>query len=334
MDKNHDFTAYTNINDGYAGYNWTRVNLINALIDPDTGLCRLFDATLVRDNWDLYILKNPGVNRGVTVEYAKNMTGIEYRESMDEVATRIVPIGEKENGKPLLLSDDGTADYIDSPRIVFENGTPIPIADAYPFKYIMELQCENCKVGSGGLETVAQARARMRQQVDALFEKDIDLPRIEMSVDFINIGDTQEYRQFRNLERLFLGDYVMVRHKLHGIDVTAKIVSIEWDCLAERMIRMEVGNPFKTLANSGFSLADLRATTKQYLQGNDIFDSIDKGNGIGIKSVEQTITSTDDNGVNVIAVTLTDDTVSTFTVENGSKGSPGVGIVDIYIREV
>ncbi|MBE6771081.1 MAG: hypothetical protein E7547_02915 [Ruminococcaceae bacterium] len=45
--------------------------------------------------------------------------------------------------------------------------------------------------------------------------------------------------------------------------------------------------------------------------------------GVGIASVKQTTTSSADNGVNVITVTLTDGTTSAFEVRNGSKGSTG-----------
>ena len=45
--------------------------------------------------------------------------------------------------------------------------------------------------------------------------------------------------------------------------------------------------------------------------------------GVGIRSVEQTTTSTEDGGTNAITVTNTDGTTSTFEVRNGSKGSIG-----------
>lgn len=45
--------------------------------------------------------------------------------------------------------------------------------------------------------------------------------------------------------------------------------------------------------------------------------------GVGVSSVEQTTTSTADDGNNVITVTLSNGTTSTFTVQNGSKGSKG-----------
>ena len=45
--------------------------------------------------------------------------------------------------------------------------------------------------------------------------------------------------------------------------------------------------------------------------------------GVGIQSVVQTTEATEDGGVNVVTVTRTDGTTSTFAVRNGSKGSTG-----------
>lgn len=51
----------------------------------------------------------------------------------------------------------------------------------------------------------------------------------------------------------------------------------------------------------------------------------DKGDtGVGVQSVAQTTTSNADGGSNIVTVTLTDGTKSTFTVKNGSKGSQGI----------
>ena len=49
----------------------------------------------------------------------------------------------------------------------------------------------------------------------------------------------------------------------------------------------------------------------------------DGDDGAGIQSVEQTTTSTEDGGTNVVTVTKTDGTTSTFYVRNGSQGSTG-----------
>lgn len=57
--------------------------------------------------------------------------------------------------------------------------------------------------------------------------------------------------------------------------------------------------------------------------GADGQPGADGKDGVGIKSVQQTTTSTADGGENVITVTLTDGTTATFKVNNGSKGSTG-----------
>lgn len=53
----------------------------------------------------------------------------------------------------------------------------------------------------------------------------------------------------------------------------------------------------------------------------------DKGDqgvqGISVTKVEQTTTSSADGGINIITVTLSDGTASTFNIKNGSKGSTG-----------
>lgn len=49
-------------------------------------------------------------------------------------------------------------------------------------------------------------------------------------------------------------------------------------------------------------------------------------NGVSISSVVQTTTSSADGGSNIITVTLSNGTTSTFTVKNGDTGAPGVHV--------
>lgn len=58
-------------------------------------------------------------------------------------------------------------------------------------------------------------------------------------------------------------------------------------------------------------------------EGKQGVPGMDGQDGVGIQSVEQTTTSTEDGGTNVVTVTKTDGTTSTFYVRNGSQGSTG-----------
>lgn len=73
-----------------------------------------------------------------------------------------------------------------------------------------------------------------------------------------------------------------------------------------------------TKPSGGIPASDLASDV--FLQG----EQGPKGDdGVGIASVVQTTTSSADSGSNVMTVTLSDGTKSTFTVKNGSKGSQG-----------
>lgn len=57
--------------------------------------------------------------------------------------------------------------------------------------------------------------------------------------------------------------------------------------------------------------------------GRDGAEGKPGADGVGVKSIDQTTTSTADGGSNVITATLTNGVKTTFTVRNGTKGSQG-----------
>lgn len=72
--------------------------------------------------------------------------------------------------------------------------------------------------------------------------------------------------------------------------------------------------------------SNLETETPVNLEGGDIEVGIGGGgtDGVGIQSIEQTTTSTEDGGINEVTQTLTDGTTAVFQIRNGSKGSQGI----------
>ena len=240
------FHGYTNVSNTQVGLSFRGKNQIECFLDPEEGVCAKFDVDMIRDNYDLYFLHDPGMNRGVRIQYGKNLTGISYKDNTEELVTRIIPTGETKNGEEFFLAGAVAQQSVDSKYI-----------NDYPVVHVYYMKCENCKIGdkdeSGGKITEAVARSRMRAQAQKMFDEGCDVPKIEMSVEFINLGDTEEYKQFKNLENCFLYDYVVIQHPKMKIDVTAQIVKMEWDCLLDRMNSVEIGTVGKTLANTGIT---------------------------------------------------------------------------------
>lgn len=82
------------------------------------------------------------------------------------------------------------------------------------------------------------------------------------------------------------------------------------------------------LSKASSALSDIEAKTEESLEEIDDATSAKKNelNAIvatGISKIEQTVTSTEDDGNNEITITLNNGTTKKFTVQNGSKGSTG-----------
>lgn len=246
VNSDHGFTAYTNVANEQAGLAYDGKNPIDAMLDPEEGLCAKYKVNLIRDNDELFFLNDPGMNRGVKIAYGKNMTGVTYTQSDDQVSTRIMPVGENKDGTPLYLSDNPSERFVDSNNI-----------NNYPIIHAYRLDCDNCKVGqkdsNGSKVTVAVARARMRKQAEDLLRTGVDNPTIKMEVEFVNLGDTEEYNQFKNLENCFLYDYLIIQHGKQDINATAQIQEIEWDILTDKMNKVTIGTVGETLANMGIT---------------------------------------------------------------------------------
>lgn len=81
-----------------------------------------------------------------------------------------------------------------------------------------------------------------------------------------------------------------------------------------------------TSANSAAEAANIAKQDILDAVNNGEFDGApgkDGADGVGIASVVQTTTSIEDGGTNIVTVTKTDGSSSTFTVKNGSKGGAG-----------
>lgn len=233
----HDFDAATNIGASREAQ-WVRVNPVSAILDPDDGLCAKFGGDLVRDNWDITLLDSAGMNRGVRIEYRKNMLGVECQVNTDSVVTRVYPMGQTAKGKPLGMGGD--TPWVDSPKI-----------GDYPTPHIYVLdKGSEIKAKSTSGADVNSARSQLQQAAQAYFSDNpgIDEPEISLSVDFVSLGDTAEYAQYRNLESVHLYDTVRIRHMPLNIDVLAQVNKIEFDCLTGRMKGIDLGSKLINLA--------------------------------------------------------------------------------------
>ena len=194
----HGFTVHSQLGGTVTG-EYTRRGLVECLLDPDDGVVPQAGARLIRDNFDVWLLPDMERETGVTIRHGKNLLGATLTTDWDSLVTRIIPVGQDKEGKPLLL--EGTT-YMDSPHI-----GDYPVICAQTVEY-------DVKIGQDGIENAAQARAKLTELAEADFaDNGVDLPTVGLDVDFVALGETEEYRQYADLEAVHLYDTVRVISK-------------------------------------------------------------------------------------------------------------------------
>lgn len=222
-----DFTFYSDLDTTAEDVEITDKNPAEAIMG-DGGLIENYGGELARDWWDVYLAKRTGEETGIQIREGKNLLGITYSVDYTNVTTRIMPRGEDKDGKPLYLPEK----YIDSANI-----------SAYPtIKWaLMDVQDAKEKTKGYDKRTKDECYALMRQAVQDAYDAGEDLPDVTLNVSFIDCAETEEYRQYRNLQGIHLGDTVKVIAKRVGVSVAMRMTQYTYNCLTRRYEAMTLG---------------------------------------------------------------------------------------------
>jgi len=203
------------------------------LLDPDKGIVSTFRAAYKRDNWDLFIMKQTNPDRGFRITYRKNQLGVNWDQDSSGIITRVVPVAKDEAGENLYLPEV----WIDSPRI-----------NQYPVIKMERLTVKG-QVGKAKSEedettwTLADLYQEMREKAAERFSVDkADQVTVTVTVDFEQLGDTEEHRELKGLEKILLYDTVTVENEEIGLSIPLYVSEWEWDAIREKIVAVKLVN--------------------------------------------------------------------------------------------
>lgn len=203
-------------------------NVVTALIgDQDNSFVNRWGGEIEVDKWDIRFNKVRGKDRGIQILYRKNLTGLDAILNKKTVCTRVLVKGYD----GLTLPER----YIDSPLI---NNYPNPIIQEVKFSNIKVKENEDDE----GFDTKEEALEALREAGKQLFSiEHIDIPETSYTINFVELSKTEEYKKYKILETLWLGDTVTVRHDDLCIDVKARCVAYDFNSLTKKYINIELG---------------------------------------------------------------------------------------------
>ena len=190
---------------------------------------------ILYDNYQIQINQRAGADRGLQVRYGRNLEAITEDINREDIITRIIPVAF--NGYTL----EGEEPWVDSPLI-----------DQYPVIYVKVVEFKDVKLtadASGSDEetydTVQELRAALVQKAEDMYAAGCDKPEVSLKINMVDLSGLDEYKDYKGLEQVYLGDTVHCHHEKLGITSEARVTKLKWDCIRNTPGQITLGAQVK-----------------------------------------------------------------------------------------
>ena len=215
------FTFSSDITEEKKSISLSKPRSVKAFLGTDEGLLSLFGGEWEFDRYKAILHKERGQNRGVSIEYGKNLTDVTQDEACSEMYTAVYPYYYQEDDGLQRLDDD-VVKILDTP---------------YKNVYVLDLSSEFDE-----MPTQDQLRAKTQEYIK---KNKLDKPKVSLKVSFIQNPEVIEA-----LQDVRLGDTVGVKFIKIGVDTTSRCISYEFNVLTEQYNSIELGEPTKTIVDT------------------------------------------------------------------------------------
>lgn len=176
------------------------------------------------DKYTVRLYQQRGVNRGVTIRYGKNLTDLKQDENCSNVYTGVY-----------AYYSDGNGIVETSPKV-----TPAP--GTYDYTRILPLDL------TSEFKEAPTAEALKAAAEQYMSDHNIGVPEVSLNVSFVQLEQTQEYKDLALLERVELCDTVTVIFERLGVNATAQVTSTVYNVLIDAYDSVTIGNVRKNVA--------------------------------------------------------------------------------------
>ena len=215
------FTFSSDITEEKKSISLSKPRSVKAFLGTDEGLLSLFGGEWEFDRYNAILHKERGQNRGVSIEYGKNLTDVTQDEACSEMYTAVYPYYYQEDDGLQRLDDD-VVKILDTP---------------YKNVYVLDLSSEFDE-----MPTQDQLRTKTQEYIK---ENKLDEPKVSLKVSFIKNPEVIEA-----LQDVRLGDTVGVKFIKIGVDTTSRCINYDFNVLTEQYNSIELGEPTKTIVDT------------------------------------------------------------------------------------
>lgn len=215
-----------------AAYNQTTPASIRNRIGGTAGsVLDQFGGELKWDNFHVYLYKNRGVTTPqVTLRYGKNITDINQEENIENTITGIVPFWTDAEGGELVTLTEKVVEISSASSFPYKKTIPYDFSQDFDEK-----------------PTELQLRAKAQAYLNT---SGLGVPKVSIKLSFVNLSDTEDYKDIASLQTVNLCDLVGVQFEKLGINTTAEVIRTDYDVLNERYTSIQIGSLRSTLVST------------------------------------------------------------------------------------
>ena len=224
-----NFKGYSDIINAQ-NYSVTPRCLIKAISGQEGSIIDTFGtgAEILRDNYNFHVLNKRGHNNGVTIEYAKNLTGLTYEEDEEGLITRIRAIAKyRENDADKIIHT-----YVDSEKIL-----------DYETPFTQEIDFSD-KFEGDEIPTIEKLNTLAKQYFN---DNQCDVMKFNYKIEFIPLSKCAGYEDVK--DAIELCDIVTIIDYRYNLNTQAKVIKTTYNFLKDRYESMELGEPRTTLGD-------------------------------------------------------------------------------------
>lgn len=263
------FTAYSNI----STLNSTEILTpcsVRALLGGQTGsLLDVWGGEYEFDNFTVKLYLHRGKDNGVVIEYGKNLKDLKQESNIAECYTHLMPYAVY-----TVQDESGNSEE----KYVYLAEKVIPLTEAENIghykAFIMDFSDR-----FGDNEEITEEKLRAKATAYAA-AADLGTPKVNITVSFVQLWQTEEYKNIAPLERVKLCDTVTVRFSKLGVAATSKVIKTVYNSLQEKYESVTLGDAKSSFANT---------VNKQQETIQEIKSSVKKGQAEATEQLKKAI---------------------------------------------
>lgn len=254
-DNPSPFTTYSDV----AGLNSFRC-VRKSLAEAVSTVLERWGGHLVRDNFNIEIRNSIGRDNGVVIQYRKNLKEIIVTEDWSSVCTKLLPVG---------------ADGYTIPGLYLYAETRYPI----PFTKTVDFDQSN----------IVREDYPTEEAYYAALKADL----IEKGTQYLKASQypSINYTLSANVDKITdVGDIVKVYDERLGVDITAAVLSYDYDCILGKYTSVEFGSVAPSLGNLLNTVSsEVNSSLSQYT--SDITAYLSQAVSIAVAQIWETLGS-------------------------------------------